>query len=85
MLKCNLTKGEAVIKPANPDNKVYAKPIGELVSAGFPAAACAARGSKHGAPGRRRDSTSASRRCGGEAWANADGAGHAPGRGDWRR
>jgi len=39
MLKCNLTKGEAVIKPANPDNKVYAKPIGELVSAGFPAAA----------------------------------------------
>ena len=39
MLKCSLTKGEAVIKPANPDQKVYAKPIGELVSAGFPAAA----------------------------------------------
>lgn len=39
MLKCNLTKGEAVVKPANPDQKVYAKPIGELVSAGFPAAA----------------------------------------------
>ena len=39
MLKCNLTRGEAVIKPANPDQKVYAKPIGELVSAGFPAAA----------------------------------------------
>ena len=39
MLKCNLTKGEAVIKPVNPDQKVYAKPIGELVSAGFPAAA----------------------------------------------
>ena len=39
MLKCSLTKGEAVIKPANPDNKVYAKPIGDLVSAGFPAAA----------------------------------------------
>lgn len=38
MLKCNLTKGEAVVKPANPDQKVYAKPIGELVSAGFPAA-----------------------------------------------
>ena len=39
MLKCSLTKGEAVIKPANPDQKVYAKSIGELVSAGFPAAA----------------------------------------------
>ena len=39
MLKCNLTRGEAVIKPANPDQKVYAKSIGELVSAGFPAAA----------------------------------------------
>lgn len=39
MLKCNLTRGEAVIKPANPDQKVYAKPIGDLVSAGFPAAA----------------------------------------------
>lgn len=39
MLKCSLTKGEAVIKPANPDQKVYVKSIGELVSAGFPAAA----------------------------------------------
>ena len=39
MLKCSLTKGEAVIKPANPDQKVYAKSIVELVSAGFPAAA----------------------------------------------
>ena len=39
MLKCNLTRGEAVVKPANPDQKVYAKPVGELVSAGFPAAA----------------------------------------------
>ena len=39
MLKCNLTRGEAVVKPANPDQKVYAKPIGDLVSAGFPAAA----------------------------------------------
>lgn len=38
MLKCNLTKGEAVIKPVNPDQKVYAKPIADLVSAGFPAA-----------------------------------------------
>lgn len=38
MLKCNLKQGEAVIKPANPDQKVYAKSIGELVSAGFPAA-----------------------------------------------
>lgn len=39
MLKCNLKQGEAVIKPVNPDKKVYAKPIGDLVSAGFPAAA----------------------------------------------
>lgn len=38
MLKCNLKQGEAVIKPVNPDQKVYAKSIGELVSAGFPAA-----------------------------------------------
>lgn len=38
MLKCNLKQGEAVIKPVNPDKKVYAKSIGELVSAGFPAA-----------------------------------------------
>ena len=39
MLKCNLTKGEAVIKPVDSDKKVYAKPIAELVAAGFPAAA----------------------------------------------
>ena len=39
MLKCNLKQGEAVIKPVNPDKKVYAKPISELVSAGFPSAA----------------------------------------------